>query len=64
MSPPHQDQVFGEYPGDYLRMIPQSQGVYVFERPKQHDQYTNKSGRVNLVGKKLKFMNYVIRRVG
>ncbi|GLU57250.1 hypothetical protein Dfri01_67110 [Dyadobacter frigoris] len=62
-KPNRQDQVFGEYPGDYLRMIPQSQGVYVFETQKQHDQYTYKEGRVNQVEKKFKFMNYVISRV-
>ncbi|GLU57255.1 hypothetical protein Dfri01_67160 [Dyadobacter frigoris] len=62
-EPTRQDQVFGEYLGDYLRIIPQSQGVYVFERQKQHDQYTYKAGRVNQVEKKFKFMNYVIRRV-
>jgi len=62
-EPARQDQVFGEYLGDYLRITPQSQGVYVFERKKQHDQYTYKAGRVNQVEKKFKFMNYVIKRV-
>ncbi|WP_159470253.1 DUF6134 family protein [Dyadobacter sp. 3J3] len=62
-EPTRQDQVFGEYLGDYLHIIPQSQGVYVFEMQKQHDQYTYKNGRVNQVEKKFKFMNYVIRRV-
>ena len=62
-EPTRQDQVFGEYLGDYLRITPQSQGVYEFERQTQHDRYTYKNGSVNKVEKKFKLMNYVIRRV-
>ncbi|TDE18114.1 DUF6134 family protein [Dyadobacter psychrotolerans] len=59
-EPTLQNQVFGEYLGDYLHIKPRSNRAYAFERQKQHDKYTYKEGHVNKVEKKFKFMNYVI----
>jgi hypothetical protein len=60
-APSRQEEVFGEYLGDYLAIIPRSNGSYVFKKQKQQDRYTYKEGRVNRVGKKFKLLNYVIK---